>query len=44
MLNHFIFTDFLMIEDYQQDALWKEQVTAIFKELFKTTSLRNSNW
>ena len=42
--NHFIFADFLLIEDYQQGTLWKELVTALFKELFKTTSLRKCNW
>ena len=44
LLNHFIFADFLLKEDYQQGTLQKESVTAPFIERFKTTSLRNSNW
>ena len=35
-----MFVDFLLIEDYEQGALQKELITALFKELFKTTSLR----
>ena len=35
MLNHLIFADFWLIEDYQQSALRKEPVTAPFIGRFK---------
>ena len=37
LLNHFIFPDFFLIEDYQQGALGKKPATAPFIDRLKTT-------
>ena len=42
LLNHFIFLDFLLIEDYQQGPLRKVPVTAPFIERDKIVILRMS--
>ena len=40
--NHFVLADFILIEDYEHDALRKELIIAPLIEWFKTTTLRNS--
>ena len=42
MLNHLIFADFMLTEDYQPGSLRKEPVTVPFIGRFKIASLKKS--
>ena len=40
LLKHFIFAGFLVIEDYENDALRKESIFSLFEERFIAGTLR----
>ena len=43
LLQHFIFTIFLLVKDYRKCALRKEPVIAPFEERFKVTTFEKSD-
>ena len=43
-LKSFIFSSFLLLEDYKQGAPWNKSVTATFTEWFEIAALRKSYW